>query len=269
MNPAVRRIGLRFIITLLLVYVFGGFVLYLMQDKILFHPKTLARDYHFTFDQPFEEVNFSFKENNLSIIKFRPKHKPKGIVLFYHGNMDNVEHYKKYPEFFLRNHYGIWMIDYPGFGKTTGKLDEDILYKQALIMYDLAEREISGDSIIIYGKSIGTGIASYVASERKCRQLILETPYYSIPSLAQHYFPIYPTGRLVKFHLPVYKHLHKTKTRVTILHGTKDEIVPYRQSLRLKKEFPKAELITIKNGKHNNLSQFDTFRKRLDSLLIK
>ncbi len=270
MNPAVRKIGLRFIITLVLVYVFGGIVLYFMQDKILFHPKPLARDYHFSFAQPFEEVNLPYKENdNLNLIRFRPPDKPKGIVLFFHGNMNNVEHYKKYPEFFLSNQYELWMIDYPGFGKTTGKLNENVLYDQALIMYHLAVGNVSGDSIIIYGKSMGTGIASYVASERKCRRLILETPYYSIPALARHYFPFYPTSRMIKFDLPVYKHLQKTKTSITILHGTKDEIIPFSQSIQLKKEFPEAELVTIQNGKHNNLARFDRFRKKMDSVLIK
>ena len=59
------------------------------------------------------------------------------------------------------------MIDYPGFGKTTGKPTEKLIDEEALLMYDMASKEIKNDSIVIYGKSIGTGVAAYVASNSK------------------------------------------------------------------------------------------------------
>ena len=70
------------------------------------------------------------------------------------------------------------MIDYPGFGKSTGVFSEQLLYDWALTLYKLARAYYSPDSIIIYGKSMGTGIAAQLASIRDCRHLILETPYY-------------------------------------------------------------------------------------------
>jgi pimeloyl-ACP methyl ester carboxylesterase len=242
--------------------------LYFIQDEILFRPKPLSPEYKFSFEQPFEEINIPVENENLSIVKFQPDNSRKGIILFYHGNMENVEHYKKYPPIFLKNRYEVWMIDYPGFGKTTGKRTEEIMNKQALLMYDAASKEIKWDSIIIYGKSIGTGVASYVAANRRCRQLILETPYYSIPSLAKHYFPIYPVTSLIKYSFPVHDYLKKLTSPIILLHGTKDEIIPYSHSKCLKEENKNIELIPIKNGKHNNLSDFDLFQKTIDSILI-
>lgn len=242
--------------------------MYFIQDKILFHPKPLPKEHKFSFEQPFEEINIPFGKDNLNLVKF-PAINRKGIVLFYHGNMKNVEHYKKYPPIFIRSHYEIWMIDYPGFGKTTGRLTEQIMKEQALLMYDLALKGIKTDSIIIYGKSLGTGVASYVAANRDCKRLILETPYYSIPSLAKHYFPIYPVKSLIKYSFPVYEYLKRIQIPVTIFHGIKDEVVPYKHSKWLKEENRKSELITIENGKHNNLSNSDLFQKKIDSLLIK
>jgi alpha-beta hydrolase superfamily lysophospholipase len=259
----------RFFVVLIFIYVLGGIVLYFIQDRILFHPQPLPKDHHFSFDQPFEEINIPFEKENLSIVKFKPNNTSKGIVLFYHGNMENVEHYKNYPDFFLRNGYELWMIDYPGFGKTTGKRSEKTIDEEALLMYDMASKAIGGDSILIYGKSIGTGIAAYVAANRNCRRLILETPYYSIPAMARHYFPIYPVNLLIKYCFPVHEYLNKAKASVTILHGTKDEIVPYQQSMLLKNEHPAIDLITIENGKHNNLSTFAVFQRKIDSLLAK
>ena len=269
MNPKVKKRISRIGLLILLVYIFGGIALYLMQDKILFHPKSVPYDHPFSFEQPFEELTFPVNGCNVSIIRFKAVAARKGIVLFYHGNMKNVEHYKKYPAFFLRNNYEIWMIDYPGFGKTTGKRTEAMIYEQALFMYNMASKDIGSDGIIIYGKSIGTGVASYVAAKNKCRQLVLETPYYSIPSLAKHYFPIYPVNSMIKYNFPVYEYLDKVQAPTTILHGTKDEIIPFKQALLLRKKHPKIYLVPIKNGKHNNLSEFDPFQRTIDSLLFK
>lgn len=267
MNIRFKRTIKRIFTTLVLIYLFGGIVLYFIQDKFLFHPLPLAKEYRFSFGRPFEEMNISFEKENVSIIKFKTVDKRKGVVLFYHGNMENVEHYKKYPALFLSNHYEVWMIDYPGFGKSSGERTEKRIDDEALLMYDLASGQISSDSIIIYGKSIGTGVAAYVAASRNCKELVLETPYYSMSSLARHYFPVYPVDWLLRYTFPVHDYLNKVKAPVTILHGTHDEVVPYQQSVRLKKEDPKIELITIEKGKHNNLSEFTTFRNKIDSLL--
>jgi uncharacterized protein len=267
MNAKFKSRAKRFFIAGIAIYLIGGIILYFVQDRILFHPKSLSKDYKFLFEQNFEEVNIPLGKENLSIVKFKCDSNRKGVALFYHGNMENVEHYKNYPAYFLRNRYEIWMIDYPGFGKTTGKRTEKIIDEEASLMYDMASKEISSDSIIIYGKSVGTGVASYIASLKKCKRLILETPYYSIKSLAKHYFPIYPVTRMVKYSFPNHDYLKKVNAPITILHGTNDEVVPYKHSLCLKEESSKIELVAIKNGKHNNLSDFTLYQSTLDSLL--
>jgi len=259
----------RVLLALVAIYFIGGAVLYFTQDHLLFHPKPLPKEYKFSFQPSFQEANILFNNNNVNIIKFKPAHQRKGVVLFYHGNMGNVEHYRQYPSIFLRNEYEIWMIDYPGFGKTTGKLTEKLLDSEALLMYDLAAKQISADSITIYGKSIGTGVASFVASKKNCRILILETPYYSIPSLAKNYFPIYPVNLMIKYSFPIHTYLKNIKCPITIFHGTGDEVISYKHSLRLKNDNKKIELISIQNGKHNDLSRYDLFQKKLDSLLAR
>jgi uncharacterized protein len=253
----------------LLFYVIAGLALYFLQDRFLFHPQPVQASYLYNFGVPYQEMNLPFGRENLSIVTFQAQVPRKGLVLFYHGNRRNVEHYAKYPSVFLRNGYDIWMIDYPGFGKTTGKRTEAIIYEQALLMYDLASRKIHSDSIVIYGKSIGTGIASYVASNKNCKRLILETPYYSIDALAKHYFPFYPVTPMTRYGFPAFKYLKQVKASISFFHGTEDEIIPYRQAEKLKKEKPSIELITIEGGKHNNLSSFQLFQWKIDSLLSK
>ena len=159
------------------------------------------------------------------------------------------------------------MIDYPGYGKSTGKRSEKTLYEDALNFYKIAISKVSAEHIIIYGKSLGTGIAAQLASVRDCKRLILETPYYSMDALAKHYFFIYPVMPMTKYTLPTYQHFEYIKAPVCIFHGTKDAVIPYKHATWLKEKKTGTELITIEGGKHNNLNEFGLYQHKLDSLL--
>jgi uncharacterized protein len=260
----------RLVLSLLIIYVLGGVLLYLLQDWLLFHPEPLARHHQFSFSAPFREVNYTRAHHrNLNLVRFETTTPKKGIVLYFHGNMRNVERYAPFTEPFTRSGYEVWMVDYPGYGKSTGKRSEQVLYQDALFVYQHAVGEEQPSHIIIYGRSIGTGVASYLAAHRPCRQLVLETPYYNIDALARHYFPIYPVMPLTKYSFPINRCLPRVPAPVTLLHGTDDEIVPYRHSVRLKKENPKITLITVPKGKHNNLHDFSAFQQALQQLLAR
>ncbi|MEO6542179.1 MAG: hypothetical protein ABIN74_14345, partial [Ferruginibacter sp.] len=142
------------------------------------------------------------------------------------------------------------------------------MYEQGLQVQKMAAAIYGKDSIIIYGKSLGTGIAAYVASESNNRRLILETPYYSIPSLFSCYAPIYPTGKMSIYKIPVNEYLQDVNYPVSIFHGTEDALIPYHNAARLKKVIKATdEFITIEKGKHNNLADFELYKHKLDSLL--
>lgn len=252
-----------------LVYVGLGIILYFTQSLFIFHPKKLHGDYNFDFPIPFKEVNIPVtKEKNISIVQFTvPDSARKGVVLYFHGNRENIKRYAKYAPLFTKNQYEVWMIDYPGYGKSTGKRSEKVLYEDALTFYKMANSRFPAEKIIIYGKSLGTGIASQLAMVRDCQRLILETPYYSMDALARHYFPIYPVMPLSKYSIPTHEYFEFIGEPITIFHGTRDRVVPYKHSKWLLKKKPGVELITIEKGKHNNLVEFPVFINKLDSLL--
>src|SRR5690242_1868662 len=104
----VRRM-LRSLLVPVILYLAIGLGLYLFQDKLLFHPLPVPPDYHYSFDQHYEEYNLPFQGGNLNILRFRPDSMVKGSVLYFHGNMHNVERYRLDPEKFLRNGYEVWM----------------------------------------------------------------------------------------------------------------------------------------------------------------
>ena len=259
----------KWLLLVIAVYVVTGTVLFFLQEKILFHPVRLSAEYNYSFSIPFKEINLAVNnEKNLNIIQFTvPDTVCKGIVLYFHGNKNNIERYAPYAINFTKSNYEVWMMDYPGFGKTTGKLTEQIMYDDAAILYQMARARFPKDSIIIYGKSLGTGVASQLASVRDCKRLILETPYYSVEEMMNDRIFFYPVSLIAKYHFPNYKYFKRIEAPVTMFHGTKDELVPYKHSVKLAKENPAVNLVTIEKGKHNNLNDSPLFHQQLDSLL--
>ena len=265
-----RKIIFRWLKIIIILYCSIGIILYYLQQKFLFHPEKLSNAYVYDFKVPFEEVNIPFNATDtINMIKFFPADSVRrGVVLYFHGNKDNVERYAKFAGNFTKHGYEVWMEDYPGFGKSVGERTEKKMYMQALQIQKMALSKYGKDSIILYGKSFGTGIAAYTASASNCKMLILETPYYSIPSLFSCYAPIYPTASMSDYKIPTNEFLEDVKFPVTIFHGTDDGVIPYRCAAKLKKVLkPTDEFITIEKGTHNNLNDFPKFKQKLDSLL--
>jgi alpha-beta hydrolase superfamily lysophospholipase len=252
-----------------LVYIVLGIAIYFLQDRILFHPVKLPEDHQFTFDQPFREEKIVVDEDRMiSMVHFTvPDSLRKGIVLYFHGNRTNITRYAPFAKFFTRNGYETWMIDYPGFGKSTGKRTEKILHDDALSFYKMALARVPAEQIVIYGKSMGSGMASKLAAIRDCKMLILETPFYSIDAIARQYFFIYPVNPMTKYTMPNHLHVPLVHAPVTIFHGTRDAVVPYRQGKKLAGVKPGIKLVTIPGGRHNNLTEFPEYGSKIDSLL--
>lgn len=252
-----------------MLYGIIGIAVYYLQDRILFHPEKKEKDHVYDFPIPHKEVNIPYNDScNINMVQFTAGDKPKGVVLYFHGNRKNIAWYAKYAPNFTKNGYEVWMMDYPGYGKSTGSITEELLYNYAQQLYVLAASRFGKDSIILYGKSMGTGIAAYLASRKNCKELILETPYYSITSLSAHYFPIYPVEKMIHYKILTYQYLQEVIVPVTIFHGTSDGVIPYSNAAKLKPFLkPGDQFITIEGGSHNDLADFDLYHAKLDSLL--
>jgi len=262
----------RWIKGIALTYGIIGILLYSLQESFLFRNISLSRKHDYAFSQPYKELNIPFNNStNLNIVQFlrtNPDSAKRGVVLYFHGNRKNISWYARYSDPFTSAGYELWMVDYPGYGKSTGERSEENLYAFASQLYKLARSKYSEDSIIIYGKSLGTGIAAQLASNRSCRRVILETPYYSIGSIMGSYLPIYPTEMMSRIKIPTFDYLQRISAPVTIFHGSSDWTIPYRNSKRLIPYLKKTdEFITITGGGHNDLFQFPQVQKMIDSLL--
>lgn len=270
-----KRLIWRWTKIILLLYGVAGIVLYHTQRYYLWHPVAVPAStvYHFS-GQPHTEVTIPYdRTTNLDLVEFRATDRPadspaKGVVLYFHGNRHDVEWYGRTAADFTRHGYECWIWDYPGFGKSTGEFSEQKLYDYALTLYKLARSRWPPSKIILYGRSMGAGIAAELADIRDCRRLILESPFYSLESVGYHYLPIYPWGRMLHYHFPVYSHLPQVTAPVTIFHGTADRTFPYSNASRLKDLLkPGDEFITIDGGGHNDLNDYPLFKAKLDSVM--
>lgn len=254
-----------------ILYVVVGIILYFSQELFLFHGKKLSKDYVFQFaQQQFKEHNLTREDGtNLNFIQFLPNDSAiAGVVIYYHGNRVNVTRYAPYIQKFLIDGYEVWMMDYPGFGKTTGKRTEARMKEDAQTIYNLAAKRVQKDSLIIYGKSMGTGLATYIAANNTCKRVLLETPYYSLPTVYDDFTFIYPTNWMLRFHFRSFECIPNIKAPITIFHGSDDELITYNNASRLKPLLkPIDEFVTIPKARHNDILNFQLYTDKLDSLL--
>ena len=244
---------------------------YFFQHLFFFHPQSLPENHQFSFTQKFEEQQIKLdKKTLIDIVQFKTSDSAaKGVVLYFHGNRINIERYAEYAPNFTKNGYECWMVDYPGYGKSTGKLTTENMQLAAIELYKMARAKYPYKKIIVYGKSLGTGLAAWLASVRDCKQLILETPYYSLASLSFGYVPIMPVGWLTRLNFTTNEYFKNISVPITIFHGLQDEVIPFTNAMRLLPSMKNGDrFIPIPGGKHNDLPTKELYETTLNTILM-
>jgi len=263
-----QKILIYIIITVPAILIGLGIAVYIFQEHLIFHPEKLSQKYNFLFDTPFEEKVFETLDGNTISALIFSSEKSKGIVFYHHGNAGNLESWGQRAIDFTSRGYDVLMYDYRGYGKSTGNIkNEKMLYADATIIYKELLYDYKERNIIVYGTSLGSGIASYIAYNNHPQKLILETPYYNFYDVAKFHYPYLPNSLLLHYQFKNNKFLAKIKGDVYLFHGTEDETVPYISSERLAKLSENIMLFTIKNGSHNNLNTFHDYHQKIDGIL--
>jgi hypothetical protein len=251
------------------LYFIIGVALYFLQEKMIFMPESLPQDYSYSFPGNFEEINLKTDDGAvLNALHFKVEN-PKGVVLYFYGNAGELSRWGIIVQNFVEMNYDVLVMDYRTYGKSTGKLSQKALYSDAQLFYNLLKKSYSEDEIVVYGRSLGTTFATYIAAKNLPNQLILESPFYSLDEVARHRFPIYPISWFLKFHFPTYQYFKEVQCPITIFHGTDDFVVSYKNSEELSKIKTKEKLnfISIPRGTHHNLGSYKIYIKTLDSIL--
>lgn len=257
----------------LVYYIVGGLVTlsvlaYFLQEKFIFKPEKLKQDFRFQYDIPFTEHFYDIAPGvRINGLHFY-RENSKGLILYFHGNTRSIKGWAKYAKDFYRYGYDVLLVDYRGFGKSTGKRSEKDMLEDMQFVYNKLKEEYSEDQLIVYGRSIGSGFATKIASDNNPCYLILDAPYYSFRKVVERFLPILPVRVVLRYHLRTDKWITNVKCHTYILHGTRDWLIPIKHSETLRKLNPgKITLIRIPGGRHNNLPSFDEYHNFIRDIL--
>lgn len=261
---------MNFIFYGLFSYIFLLVIVYALIEKIVFRPSHIDQEYKFEFKSPHQEI---FIGDDNSQLKINALHftvpNAKGCILYFHGNTGSLDRWGNAHKEFSKRGYDTFIIDYPGYGKSNKSSTEKTVYTAADMAYDWAVKRYSSDNIIIYGRSIGSGPASYIAKHKPAQQLILETPFYSMAQLLKHFAPFIFYLLPAKVSLNVFEHIDGIDMPITIVHGTKDKIVPFSSAIKLKPIIKESDrFLIIEGGGHNNMMEYAEVQKEIDRCLL-
>jgi alpha-beta hydrolase superfamily lysophospholipase len=192
----------------------------------------------------------------------------RGVVYYLKGNSKSIKGWGKFAKDFVSNGYDFFMMDYRGFGKSSGKRSQEKVFNDAQYIYKWLTQYYTEDKIVLYGRSWGSGIAARIASWNKPARLLLDSPYFSFRYNTNRYLFFLPLRWILRYDIRTDQYLKSTTCPVHIIHGTKDRLISFSQSEKLKSLYPeKITLHAIEGARHNNLPDYPEFFETLYQVL--
>ena len=191
--------------------------------------------------------------------------KPRALIYF-GGNSEVVTHRQEFFEEVFRD-YSVYLVNYRGYGLSEGEPSEAALFADALAIYDRVAAQ--HDSVIAYGRSLGSGVAVYLAASRPLQKLILLTPYDSVAQVAQEIYPFFPVKLLIKDRFDSASRAGKIGLPVLIAAAELDQTIKLPHTQALRKAFTRApvDFVTIAGAAHNDIVHFADYRAAVRSFL--
>ncbi len=187
------------------------------------------------------------------------------LIIYFGGNADDATYFIKYTKDL--NGFDIITFNYRGNGLSSSKPNEKKLLKDALKIYDTYSKN---REIYIVGRSLGSGIATYVASKRKVKGVLLITPYDSIENIAKGRYPFFPISLLLKYKFNSYKFVQNVNAPVSVFMVKDDKTVPNQRTVNLIKHIKNISCIKIfKDATHANILEEKNFPNDLKTAILK
>jgi len=248
-----KRVALMVGRTALAAYLIACLFLYLAQGWILFLPADEVDRTPADVDLEFEELRLATVDGETVHGWFVPAADADGpVILFCHGNAGNVSHRVHLARWFHDEGFAFCLWDYRGYGESTGSPGEEGTYRDADAVWEhlVDARRIDPARIVVHGKSLGGGVASYLAETRDPAGLVLESTFTSVPDIALEKYRIFPVHLLARHVYPNEERLATIDRPVLILHSRDDRIVPVHHGEALHAAAPQSELVLFGGG-HN------------------
>ena len=239
------------------------------QERLLFAPMVLPADHRFELGADVHETWIDVPGARLNALHLRLP-APTGVVFFLHGNAGNLQSWFVNADFYRRANFDLFMIDYRGYGKSSRRIESEAqLHADVRTAWDAVAQRYAGKKRVIYGRSLGTGLAAALAAELQPELTVLVSPFENMQAVTADHYPGVPAA-VLRYPLRTDEALARIKTPVLLVHGDADTLIAPVHSDRLLKRAPHAELLRVPGAGHNDLQQFevylDGFRQALRAL---
>ncbi len=265
---ALRRAA-SWLLAVALLYAGVAAVFYFGQERLIFLPTVLPADHRFTLADT-TEVFIPVSGATLSALHFKqPNAKAKGVIFFLHGNGGNLASWLRSTDFYRKNNFDVFMIDYRGYGKSSGGIESEAqLHTDVMAAWQHIAPQYAGKKRVIVGRSLGATLAAKLATDVHADWVVLVSPFYNLDAMRRDYYPWLPAG-LMRYTFASETWLPMVRSPITLIHGDRDDIIAYSHSERLHALLPQAELIKIDGGDHLNLNHLPQYVNVLSEKLAK
>lgn len=236
---------------LLSFYCLSLIALYFFQRNILYRPDIIKPELH----ADYKEV-FLLAKDGIKILSWYAKAAAgKQTIIYFHGNAGTIADRVERLHPFIQAGYGVMLVSYRGYAGNPGVPTEQGLYNDARAgFYYLQQQDISLDNIIIFGESLGTGVAVQMAMEYPTKVLVLLSPYTSIIDIGQARYPIFPVKLLLKDKYNSMAKINNIMQDVILLHGKKDKVIPFEYGRALFDAYQgNKEILVGEEAEHANI----------------
>ena len=241
--------------TVAIAYAGLALVVYLFQPGLIYYPE-VGHAVSATPNQAgldYEDVKLVTADGVTVHGWFVPSSQPRGTVLFLHGNAGNISHRLDSLLMFQRLGYSTLIIDYRGYGNSTGKPSEQGTYLDAEAAWDYLTqtRKIPPATIVLFGESLGGAVAAWLATRHEPAALAIASGFTSVPDLAAKFYPYLPVRWLSRYSYDTREYLRSVAAPVFIAHSPDDEIIPFQQGRELYQAAKSPKRFLELSGGHN------------------
>lgn len=239
------------------VYVGLALYLYVFQARYVYFPDLPSRAVEATpadIGLAFQALTLSTADGEALAGWFIPASAARGTLLYLHGNGGNIGHRLDQVEVFHRLGLNVLIIDYRGYGASSGRPSEEGTYQDALAAWNYLtqEKRLAPERVVVFGESLGGSVAAWLAARQPPAGLVIYASFTSVPEMAQALYPMFPASRLARYRYDTRAALRGVNCPVLILHSPEDEIIPFShgQALLAAAREPKR-LVELRGG-HND-----------------
>ena len=251
-------VSLKWIVVLGLLGYCGVLVLmYVFQRSLMYFPDPVRVPPGAAGLPQAEEVTFKSNDGETLLAWHLAPRGDKPVVIYFQGNAEGLKPRVERFTWLTADGTGLLALCYRGFGGSTGRPTEDGLIRDARAAYDFARKRDPGKRIILFGESLGTGVAVALAAEREVAGVILDAPYTSTADVGAAAYPFAPVRWFIKDTFRSDERITRVRAPLLVLHGEQDRVIPVRFGERL---FTLANepkhMVLFPQGGHVNLDDY-------------